>query len=731
MLSKLESALALARKGFKVFPFRYEQKVAPDGTVKFEKAPNVKFVERATTDAAKIRKWWGPVIAGEPEADHEIGILTTDLLVIDFDVKFDPKTGIKKPGADDMKALIALGLPLDATSSTPTGGRHVYLRRRPEHPFLRGTIAGQQGSLGAGTDTRSFHNFVAAPGSDGYDGMPPYKWCVGSEPGSLDDIPFAPDWLVDLCPRESDPSRKPRDGNLDAADIILDTADAVCRATDFLENQAPEAIQGSGGDATTLNVARDLRKFGLSRQKTLELILDHWNDTKASPPWAVDDLEVKVRNAYRYNDCEIGVLSPQRDILTQGPSLSASSSGQVLSAEIPIANSSAASTGPSRSNGAIDILTFDEAINAAEEGEADFLIKGLLDANAFSVIYGAPNAGKSFAALEIAHCIATGRDFAGLQTRPGAVLYVALEGIRGVFKRLKALRTAYPKHDASRLFVARGDVDLYGGIRSQNTLIAKVLDCAERAGVPIRLLVIDTLARAIAGGDENKTQDMSLFVKRAGEIGRATGAHVCIIHHAGKDASKGARGSMALRAAADTELEVKASANDGSREIVVQKQRDHECPRPIRFRLKPIKIGTNAQLEDVMSCVVDFATSMTAVVAENDLPKKVQLALAALDVATGSGAKPASSKAWTRAINEAAGEELSSNASYSLRKRVEQAGLARQNARGFWERISTGPNITTAEQKKRRHGDVHGDDFPAIPEHHQNITKITQTKKAA
>jgi hypothetical protein len=77
--------------------------------------------------------------------------------------------------------------------------------------------------------------------------------------------------------------------------------------------------------------------------------------------------------------------------------------------------------------------------------------------------------------------------------------------------------------------------------------------------VGAKLVVIDTLARSTLGARENDTQDMGAVVANLDRIRLATGACVLNVHHSGKDLTAGARGSTALKAAMDTELELTGS----------------------------------------------------------------------------------------------------------------------------------------------------------------------------
>jgi RecA-family ATPase len=64
-------------------------------------------------------------------------------------------------------------------------------------------------------------------------------------------------------------------------------------------------------------------------------------------------------------------------------------------------------------------------------------------------------------------------------------------------------------------------------------------------GVPVKMVVIDTLA----GGNENGPEDMGQMVRSMDQIRAETGSWDGFIHHSGKDAAKGSRGHTSLRAA--------------------------------------------------------------------------------------------------------------------------------------------------------------------------------------
>jgi RecA-family ATPase len=110
--------------------------------------------------------------------------------------------------------------------------------------------------------------------------------------------------------------------------------------------------------------------------------------------------------------------------------------------------------------------------------------------------------------------------------KPTKVLYVAAEGEGGIDKRIRALRDKYGP-SANFNFIAQ-PIDLLrnGGHKLE------VIDAATATGA--QLIVIDTLNRAIAGGDENSSQDMGVFIGSISDIKCATKAHVGVIHHGTK-----------------------------------------------------------------------------------------------------------------------------------------------------------------------------------------------------
>ena len=119
--------------------------------------------------------------------------------------------------------------------------------------------------------------------------------------------------------------------------------------------------------------------------------------------------------------------------------------------------------------------------------------------------------------------------------------------------------------------------------------------------------MIDTLARATPGANENSGEDMGKALKHCQVIHRITGALVVLIHHSGKDQSRGARGWSGIRAATDTEIEVTKMGN--ARRAQISKQRDGEDGLLFGFELVEVPFGLDAEFRDLSSLVVQPQTA--------------------------------------------------------------------------------------------------------------------------
>ena len=180
----------------------------------------------------------------------------------------------------------------------------------------------------------------------------------------------------------------------------------------------------------------------------------------------------------------------------------------------------------------------------------EWLVEGLLPTRSVTMTYGPPKSGKSFAAIDLAACVATGRNWMGQATKQANVLYVVGEGASGVILRQEAWSTYHgPSDELDALHWYPAAINLFNP--AQGSALAELA-----AEIGAGLVIIDTLARCAVGAEESSAKDMGIIVSVLDQIRDASGACVHVVHHSGKDKAKGARGSTALLGAVDAALEM-------------------------------------------------------------------------------------------------------------------------------------------------------------------------------
>lgn len=234
---------------------------------------------------------------------------------------------------------------------------------------------------------------------------------------------------------------------------------------------------------------------------------------------------------------------------------------------------------------------------------SQYLIKGLLPAECTSSIYGPSGSYKSFLAISWACHIATGKSWDGRKVEQGSVLYVVGEGGTGVPRRIKAWENTH-REKVANLCCVNQPVFVAAPLQVEQLRLAAE-HVKEETGLPVVLIVIDTLARCFGGADENKASDMGAFIAGCDAIKAATGATVLVVHHSGKDETKGARGSSSFRAALDAEFLVKREAV-GTKALVLActKQKDAEEAESRAYDLSERFLYTDSDGEDVTSLAV-------------------------------------------------------------------------------------------------------------------------------
>ena len=231
------------------------------------------------------------------------------------------------------------------------------------------------------------------------------------------------------------------------------------------------------------------------------------------------------------------------------------------------------------------------------------IVRGLLLAGSLFVVYGESNSGKTFWVLDLALAIAAGIPWRQRRVRQGLVIYVAGEGAASVRARVAAYRVSHPEVGGGIPFAIIPQAVDFLNPESVLSLLEAIRAAESECGEKAVLIIIDTFARAIPGGNENDAQDVGLAVANGDRVRLEIGCCVGFVHHSGKDPAKGARGSSALRAATDTEIYIEAQS--GQRTATISKQRDLETGASMPFELMSVSIGSDPEDgQDITSCIV-------------------------------------------------------------------------------------------------------------------------------
>jgi hypothetical protein len=223
-------------------------------------------------------------------------------------------------------------------------------------------------------------------------------------------------------------------------------------------------------------------------------------------------------------------------------------------------------------------------------------------------------------ALDMAEAIATGRSWMGREvTKPGAVLMLCGEGFGGVGARIKAIKIHHKTEDGAPIYIVRHQLNLRSSAEDFNALMMAVVQLVEQTGMEFTLAIVDTLARAFGGGNENDTADMMAFVVSMGKIQEFLNCALMVLHHSGKDIAKGMRGSSSLLGAVDTELELLRFEGQLKGCLTISKQKDGVQDERFGFEMVEVEIRSAGLglSEPVVSLAVQASDEAVRLMSKN------------------------------------------------------------------------------------------------------------------
>jgi len=246
-----------------------------------------------------------------------------------------------------------------------------------------------------------------------------------------------------------------------------------------------------------------------------------------------------------------------------------------------------------------------ESWDSIKDEPVEWLIESIIPKRAFVALYAPPASFKSFIALDIAEAVATGREWMGYRVpKKGAVLYIAGEGHGGMGARVKACKIQNKSPDGANLYVIRAQINIRSSQEDFDALVAAINELIAEIDEPLELIILDTLMRMSGGGfNENSSEDMGGFITQAGKLQAIYLCAMLLIHHSGKDITKGLRGHSSLLGAVDTELEIQRqdsvinSADTsvvGNAILTVTKQKDGADSITVGIEVVNVEVGESA-----------------------------------------------------------------------------------------------------------------------------------------
>lgn len=246
------------------------------------------------------------------------------------------------------------------------------------------------------------------------------------------------------------------------------------------------------------------------------------------------------------------------------------------------------------------LLDYD-ALRAAV-GPLAWLVKGILPANSIGSVYGASGTFKSFLVLDACLHLAHAIPWLGRRSKAGGVAYVAAEGGTGLLARIDAWHQHHardPRAAAFRACIAPLTLDQKADLKR----LSDALEVERERMGSLALVVLDTLSQTMSG-DENEARDTAAYLRAIGGWLRDRfHCAVLIVHHTGKDASKGPRGSSAIRGNLDFLFEVERVEGTMAATLTVKKQKDGRDGDVLAFNLVRVVLGQDEDGDDLTSLV--------------------------------------------------------------------------------------------------------------------------------
>lgn len=271
--------------------------------------------------------------------------------------------------------------------------------------------------------------------------------------------------------------------------------------------------------------------------------------------------------------------------------------------ELAVQDAYFASLKPVETSGikAVQPMNFATLEDISKMISAGYTVKWLLPAQGVVLLYGESGSLKSFSMFSCGVHISEGWRFDGRRVKRRPVYYLSLEGAGGQGKRVRGFKAWARIAGKPEL---KGDFRfwLHGfalkALDQCKALINAILDAGHQGAV----VIVDTLSQSTVGLDENSSQ-MAEAINNATMIADAIGGLVILVHHLGKDTSKGPRGHSSLIGNVDCAISV---TKDGDGVLwTVKKSKDEAEGQTVWFKVHVIDLGLDEDGDPVTTCVTE------------------------------------------------------------------------------------------------------------------------------
>ena len=221
-------------------------------------------------------------------------------------------------------------------------------------------------------------------------------------------------------------------------------------------------------------------------------------------------------------------------------------------------------------------------------------LKGVLPHEGLAALYGPSASGKSFLAVDLSVALTEGNTWFGIRTSQSEVIYVALEGESGFKNRVAAWELENQRQLPQSMRMVMQPFQITNPT-DVNELVATVPHGS--------VVIIDTLNRAAPTSDENSSKEMGEILQACKWLQMKIGGLVVLVHHTGKDTTKGARGHSSFFAALDGAIEVEKS--NEKRSWSIAKAKDGQDGKSFPFKLKLHNLGKDSDGDEITSCTIE------------------------------------------------------------------------------------------------------------------------------